>query len=120
MADRLLFISWGEPVRGREERSLEVFNEAIGFYGRLEQDGRIEKFDVVLLSPNGRLEGYVELHGSAEQLVAVREDDEYRRIQAEATLVVSALSVVEGATNEGIAREMAVYQEAISKVPQSA
>ncbi len=27
MADRVLFIGWGETVRGREERALEVFNE---------------------------------------------------------------------------------------------
>ena len=33
MADRILFISWAEPVRGREERGLEVFNDALGFSG---------------------------------------------------------------------------------------
>ena len=46
MADRMLFIGWGTPVRGREERGLEVFNEALGLLGRMEQDGRIEGFDV--------------------------------------------------------------------------
>ena len=30
MADRVLFISWNAPVRGREERGLKVFNEAMG------------------------------------------------------------------------------------------
>ena len=54
MADRLLFISWGMPDHGMEERSLEVFNEALGYYGRLQQDGRIESIEVVLLAPNGR------------------------------------------------------------------
>ena len=52
MADRLLFIGWGPPVRGREERALEVFNESVGLYGRLQQDGRIDSFDVSLLRPN--------------------------------------------------------------------
>ena len=68
MADRVLFISWGENVAGREERGLEVFNEAVGFYGRMQQEGRIEGFDVVLLEPNGDIDGYIELTGSAEQL----------------------------------------------------
>ena len=40
MSDRVLFISWGSPIPGREERGLEVFNEAIGLHGRLQQDGR--------------------------------------------------------------------------------
>jgi len=35
MADRVLFISWRTPVRGREERGLEVFNESMGLDGRI-------------------------------------------------------------------------------------
>jgi hypothetical protein len=119
MADSVLFISWGESIPGREERGLEVFNEAIGVYGRMQQDGRIEAFDVVLLAPNGDLGGYIELHGSSEQLAAVRQDDEYRRVLSDATLVVKEMRVIEGSTGEGIARDMALYQEAIAKVPQT-
>jgi hypothetical protein len=120
MADRMLFISWAEPVRGREERGLDVFNEALGFYGRCQQEGRIESFDVVLLAPNPDIGGYMELLGSPEQLGALSEDMEYRRILAEATTVVEGLHVIEGATNQGIAEEMEIYREAISKVPHTA
>jgi hypothetical protein len=120
MADSVLFISWGESIPGREERGLEVFNEAIGLYGRMQQDGRIEAFDVVLLAPNGGLGGYFELLGSAEQLAAVRQDEDYRRVLVDATLIVKEMSVTEGSTGEGIGRDMALYQEAIAKVPQTA
>jgi hypothetical protein len=120
MADSVLFISWGESIPGREERGLDVFNEAIGLYGRMQQDGRIESFDVVLLAPNGDIGGYFELHGSAEQLAAVRQDDDYRRVLADAQLIVKQMRVVEGSTGEGIARDVALYQEAIGKVPQTA
>jgi hypothetical protein len=118
MADRVLFISWGENLHGREERGLEVFNEAIGLYGRLQQGGKIESFDVALMSPSAGIDGYMQLHGSAEQLAAVREDEEFQRMLIDATLVVQNLSVVDGFTNAGIATQMAMYQEAISKVPQ--
>ncbi len=120
MADSVLFIAWGENIHGREVRGLEVFNEAIGLYGRMQQEGRIESFNVVLLSPNGELGGYIEVSGSVEQLNAVRQDDEYRRNLIAASLVVQGMRVLEGSTNEGIARDMALYQEAIDKVPQSA
>jgi hypothetical protein len=120
MADSVLFISWGESIPGREERGLEVFNEAIGLYGRMQQDGRIESFDVVLLAPNGDLGGYFELHGSAEQLGAVRQDDDFRRVLTDAQLIVKQMRVIEGSTGEGIARDVALYQEAIGKVPQMA
>ena len=119
MADRVLFIGWGSPVRGREERGLEVFNEAIGISGRMQQEGRIEKFDVVLLGPNSDLNGYIELHGSAEQLAAVREDEEFRRNTIDASLIVDGLRHIDGYVNEGVASEMALYQESVAQVPQT-
>jgi hypothetical protein len=119
MADRVLFIGWGAPVAGREERGLEVFNETIGLYGRLQQEGRIERFDVVLLGPNGDLSGYIELHGSAEQLAAVREDEEFQRNTINAGLIVDRLRHLDGVTNEEVARQMALYQDSVARVPQN-
>lgn len=120
MADRVLFIRWGDNVAGREERGLEVFNEALGLYGRMQQEGRIERFDVVLLEANGGdVDGYMELHGSAEQLRAIRDDTEFRRVMLEAGLIVKKLAVCEGYTNAGIAPQIELYQEAIATVPQA-
>ena len=118
MADRMLFISWGTPVRGLEERGLDVFNEAIGLLGRMQQEGRIESFDVALLAPNANLNGYVAVHGSAEQIDALRRDDEFVRNTADAMLIVDGLRHIEGYANEGVARQMEIYRDAIGKVPQ--
>ena len=121
MADRILFLSWGEVVRGREERAIEVFNESVGFYGRLQQEGRIEGFDVAFLEPHGgNLDGYFTLRGSAEQLAAVREMDEFRRLQVAVGLIVDDMRVVNGLTGEAIAREMEIFTSEIAKVPQQA
>jgi hypothetical protein len=120
MADRVLFISWGEVVRGREERALEVFNETVGLYGRMQQEGRIERFDVVLLEPNADLGGYFEVHGSLDQLAALRDADDFRAQLIDATLVVDELRVIDGSTNSRLAREMQLYQERIAEIPQRA
>jgi hypothetical protein len=120
MADRVLFIGWGTPVRGAEERGLEVFNEALGLAGRMQQDGRIEGFDVVLFSPNSDLGGYIAIKGTAQQIAAVREDEEFQRNTVDASLIVDGLRHIEGYTNEGVAPQMARYTEAIAKVPQRA
>ncbi len=120
MADRVLFIGWGAGVPGREERGLEVFNEVVGLYGRMQQEGRIERFDVALLDPNGDLAGYIALHGSGQQLAAVREDEEFRRSLMSAGLIVEGLRVIDGFTNEGVSRELSLYQDAVAKVPQTA
>jgi len=119
MADRVLLISWGSPKPGREERGVEVFNEALGIYGRMQQEGRIEKFDVVLLQPNGDMDGYIEIHGSAEQIAAVHEDEEFQRNTIDASLIVNKLRHADGVTNEEIARQMSMYQESVGRVPQA-
>jgi hypothetical protein len=119
MADTVLMITWGPPVRGREERGLEVFNEALGLYGRFQQEGRIESFDVALLQPNGLMDGFIALHGSTEQLNALRQDEEFRRTTVAASLIVDDFQLIDGSTGEGIARDMALYAEAVAQVPQT-
>jgi hypothetical protein len=120
MADRILFITWKAPVRGLEERAVESFNDAIGLYGRMQQEGRIESFDVALLNLTGDLGGYLQLNGTAEQLAAVNQDEEFRRHLVAASLVVDELPMFEGATGQGVAEQMAMYVDAIAKVPQNA
>jgi hypothetical protein len=121
MADRMIYISWGAPVAGREERGLEVFNESMGLYGRMQQEGRIESFDVGLMVPNGGgPEGFISLRGSAEQLAAIKEDEEYLRTMTDASLIIQDLSIVDGYVNEGVAQQMEIYQGAIGRVPQTA
>jgi hypothetical protein len=116
MADRVLFLSWGAPIAGREERSVEVFNDALGYYGRLQQEGRIERFDVALFGAHAGINGYMVLHGSHDQLDAVEEDGEFRDITTAAALVVADLDITEGVTDAGIAAEMERYQAQTARV----
>lgn len=120
MADRMLFISWGAPVRGREERGLEVFNDALGICGRMQQDGRIERFEVRLLGPNGSgLHGYIEVHGTSAQIAALKEDDEFLRNTMDANQITEGLMHADGWINDGIARVMEMYQDSLGKVAQA-
>jgi hypothetical protein len=117
MADQTLFIGWGQTVRGREGHALEVFGEATGMYGRMQEQGRIESFEVVLLVPHGGdLEGFMLLRGTQDQLNAIKADDEFRRNMVDASLVVDGLGMVDGYVNQGVEREMSIYTEAIQKV----
>jgi hypothetical protein len=117
MADRALFIGFGMPVRGREERALEVFNETVAMYGRMQSDGRIERFEATLLDPHGGdLGGFFMIHGSEAQCAALPNDDEFRRSMIDAGLIVENLGVVPAVTGEGVGREMGMYADAVRKV----
>ncbi len=117
MPDRAVFIGFGQPVRGREERAVEVFNDFVGMFGRMAADGRIEDMDVTLLDPHGgELGGFFMVHGSAEQCTALQMDEEFRRACIDANLIVDDFGVVPAATGAAVAQEMTMYAEALQKV----
>jgi hypothetical protein len=120
MADRSLTITWQQPSRGREERALECFNEALGILGRKQQEGAIEGFDVCLLSPNAMISGFIQITGTAAQIAALRDDEAFMLNTADAMVTNDGITHIEGYVNEGVARQVARFQEAIGKVPQHA
>jgi hypothetical protein len=117
MADAGLFIGWGAPVRGREAKGLEVFNESLAYYGRLQQNDVIEGFETVILEPHGgELAGFILLRGSEEKLAKLRVDDEFVRLSTRAGLIVEGVGVVGAALGEGLEAAITTYQQAISEL----
>jgi hypothetical protein len=120
MADRVLVISWGQTVRGREQHALEAFEASVGYYAELRETGRIEGFDVLLLHPNGLMAGCMVLRGTREQLAAAAEEERFRRLMIDASLIVDDLRMTSGYADAGVGEEMGLYAEAIARVPQMA
>jgi hypothetical protein len=113
MADDAVFIGWGEVVRGRESKAVEVFNETIEYYGRLQQDGKIEGFEPWFLAPHGGdLGGFVLLRGEREQLDEIQRSPEFERIQTRASMIVDRTGTVPAYTGEALGRLMGQFQEA--------
>ncbi len=114
MADAGLFIGFGDPVRGRESQAVEIFNETLGYYGRLQEEGEIESFEPVFLEPHGGdLSGFILLRGDAEKLAALRVSDEFTQLTLRAGLCVESIGVVGADLAERLQRQMAFYTEQI-------
>lgn len=95
MANAALFIGYGPVVPGREKQSLQVFGEAIEYYGRLQQQGQIESFEPVFLEPHGGdLDGFILLRGDHDKLNSVRFSEAFLRLTSRASLVVQNLGIV--------------------------
>jgi hypothetical protein len=117
MAEMGLFIGWGAPVRGREAKSLEVFDESVEYWGGLQRDGQIESFEVVLLYPHGGdLYGFALLRGSSESIDRIRASDEFNRLVSRAGLVVDGLGVVSAALGDSLGPQMERYREALGEL----
>ena len=117
MADEALFIGWGEVVRGRERKALEVFGESLRFYGQLQQDGKIESVDAWFLAPHGGdLAGFILLRGERERLDEVQRSADFERLQTRAGMIVDGVGVVNAYTGEALGRLMGQFDEAADEL----
>ena len=83
------------------------------YYGKLQQDGRIEAFEAWFLGPHGGdLNGFFLLRGPREQLDEIQRDPEFERLQARASMIVDRTGTIPAYTGDALARLMGQFQEA--------
>lgn len=113
MAEAALFISWGQPVRGREKRASRQMRGSVQYWERLREDGQIERFDWAALSGQGDLWGIALLRGTAEQIDSLRRSEDFGRNILRVSLVADRVGVVDAMVDEGAAQGMNVWDEEI-------
>ena len=117
MANAALFIGWDAPVRGREQKALEVFGESIAYWEGLQKEGAIESFQTYILEPHGGdLNGFALLLGEPAQLAEARARADFQRMVARAGLIIENLGVIGAVTGEGLNEQMGVFAEQIAEL----
>ena len=117
MADAGLFVGFGSSVRGRESQAVELFNEVLAYYGRLQEDGEIESFEPVFLEPHGGdLGGFILIRGEAEKLAALRVSEEFTQFSIRAGLIVDNFGVVGADLAGRLQSQMEFYTEQIGAI----
>jgi hypothetical protein len=117
MADFGLFIGFGPPIRGRERQAIAVFNEAMQYWTRLQQQGEIESFESVFLEPHGGdLSGFTLVRGDRDKLASIRTSDEFARLTIRAGLITEGFGVVGATLGERIGTLMGVYNEQMDEL----
>lgn len=110
MADYGIFIGWGSPVRGREQKSTTVFNEAVELWTRWQADGTIESWQAVFLEPHGGdLDGFFLLLGDRDRIAQARSSDEMQQLTVRAQQIVDGFGVVGALTGEQIGSQLELY-----------
>lgn len=117
MADAALFVGWGAPVRGREQKALQVFSESMAYWGQLQQQGAIEGVEAYLLAPHGGdLGGFAVLKGDEAKLDEVRRSEEFKRMVARAQLIVEDVGVVPAWTGQALAAQMGTFSAQVAEL----
>ncbi|HUA44838.1 MAG TPA: hypothetical protein VMA77_06405 [Solirubrobacteraceae bacterium] len=119
MDGEALFLGWGQVVRGREQLALQVFQEAVSYYGKLQEQGQIDRFEAYLLDPHGGdLNGFFLIHGDRTALDAVKSSAEFRRLLVRAGSVIDNLGLVSASSGDALGQQMALFGEVAQELPQ--
>jgi hypothetical protein len=103
MANSALFIGWNRPVVGREQQAMNLFTNAIEYYGQLQANGKIESFEMVgLESHGGDLNGFVLLRGEGAKLDEVRNEETFRNYAIEANYCIQNFGVIKCAIGDAL------------------
>jgi hypothetical protein len=113
MAEAALLITWGQPVRGREERANAQMRESLQYWKRLEDDGEIERCDWAAVSGQGDLWGFALLRGTAEQIDSLRRSEDFGRNILRVSLVADRVAVADAAVGEAAVQGMKAWDEEI-------
>ena len=81
--------------RDRERKAVEVFNEAIEYYSKLQQEGRIESVEPWFLATHGGdLGGFMLLRGEREKLDEIVRSPELEKLQTRVVMIVEKSGVI--------------------------
>jgi hypothetical protein len=116
MAETGFWVAWGLPTQGREKQALDLLTESRGYLERLTQDGRIERFDIVILRPQTtELGGFFLIQGTQEQIDTLRRDSEFEVWVNRVQLVADRVGIVDAWVDEGITEASDLYEQALRK-----
>ncbi|BBX20164.1 hypothetical protein CRI77_11815 [Mycolicibacterium duvalii] len=114
MAEAGLWVAWGVPTPGRERKALALLIETQDYLSGLTEQGRIERFDRVVLKPqNIELGGFILIQGSNAQIDELRRDESFTVWLNRVQLVADQVGIVDAWLGDGIAEAVELYEKAL-------
>jgi hypothetical protein len=113
MANAAVMIKWGNPFVGREAKSLEVFMQAVEYFGGLVSSKKIEAHRTYIAQSGdfSALGGFMLLEGEVDQLRKVLDSEEYRTLNLKARHLVDRIDEVHCLAGNEIGNEVARIQK---------
>ena len=105
-----ILIGWTRPIVGREQQAREVFQATLAYYGRLQQEGKIDSFEPALIEPHGGdFNGFVLVRGDQSKLDAIKQSEEFLELVSQASFNAEGFGVLRVHLGEGVQKQMARF-----------
>ena len=113
--DAAIVITWGGGIAGREGKGLEVFMDALTFWGKQAADGKCEQPEAFLAQDGSG--GMLIIRGKSDALREINESDDGLMLISKAQLIVQDLkSHWYFAGDEEIQTETSRFMQAVNEL----
>jgi len=117
VAQGAIFIGWGQPFPGYRQKALKVFNDAMEFWKRMQEQGEIDSFEVVLLSPHGGdLAGFNLVRGHHEKLAKLQMNQEYESLNQRADLCCRNFGAINATIGDEVQRQLGQWMKHLAEL----
>ena len=101
------FIKYGRLVPGREEKAIELFNDAIALWRKHHTEGKITLFEPVLFASGDKEVdlGFFFIKGLEEKIYPILASEDYRMLLTRAAYVVDHLQTEMLIVGDEVARQ---------------
>ena len=114
MSSNLILFGWNRSIPGREQISVEHFGDFIQYLTGLQNEGAIDSFEPILLSPHGGdLNGFFLIRGDNDKLDALIASDEWMEHVTRGGLHLQGQGMIRGASGELVMEWMSRYSRFI-------
>jgi hypothetical protein len=106
MKEPILFISWGQVPRGREDKAYEIFTKAHEFLKKKKQEGKIKQLRIYFNSQSSDLTGFLLMTGEPGFLMKGSEELEKLYMQAAAVVDDLSMKFIVGGEEDEVSRHL--------------
>ena len=107
--------AWSGVKVGRERQAMTLWADALEFYEKAKANGLIDDYETQVFQPTGNAlpTGIITLWGSQDQIDAIARNDDRRRLQARAGLILDDLVETRSVRGAAVLEGIGTFQEAI-------
>ncbi|MCB9761280.1 MAG: hypothetical protein H6739_15670 [Alphaproteobacteria bacterium] len=111
MNDSGIFMGWTRTAPGEGAKAMQLYKHLDTYLRTLHAEGRIDRYDMVILGPNGGgVGGFVLIKGNREKLDTLRSSPEFREITVRGNTSLLGFSVVRAHFGDEVRQILGAYQ----------
>lgn len=109
-----LVMGWNRAVPGREADAMQLFEHALGFWGKHQSQGQISSCEPIIMGAHGGdMNGFMLIKGDTDKLNQIQSSDEYMELVMRCGLILDGFGVIPAYSGDTMMKLMAKWGQLI-------